>query len=157
MFCLVSRTQAQWTPPPPASGSVQPPVFLPRAGGPSRSPLPGPFVAAGQPGLTCCYKPSARYRSSLVSPRVLFCSWTPSRASLASSCHGSVRLSGPGQFLRCSLIFADLDRRDILYDVLQLGSSAVFLMVRLGLGFGRGDRRGRVPLSSRPGSETCHR
>lgn len=52
------------------------------------------FVAASQPGRARCCKPHARSWISLVPPRALLCSRTPSGASLSFSRHGFVGLSG---------------------------------------------------------------
>lgn len=87
-----SSAAAQRTPPPPPPappGRGRPRVFSRGLGVP-----PGTFVAASQPGRARCCKPHARSWISLVPPRALLCSRTPSGASLSFSRHGFVGLSG---------------------------------------------------------------
>lgn len=87
-----SSAAAQRTPPPPPPaplGRGRPRVFSRGLGVP-----PGTFVAASQPGRARCCKPHARSWISLVPPRALLCSRTPSGASLSFSRHGFVGLFG---------------------------------------------------------------
>lgn len=76
-------------PPPVPPGRGRPRVFSRGLGVP-----PGTFVAASQPGRARCCKPHARSWISLVPPRALLCSRTPSGASLSFSRYGFVGLFG---------------------------------------------------------------